>query len=79
MRYRGVDYKRQYLKVGQYAAVYPTFPERHPPFVGVVRRIKKNQYGRISYIIGDYTAFAEELFPAEGEKKLKIPKFREVK
>ena len=78
MRHDGVDWKRQYLKVGQYAAVYPTFPDRRPPFVGIVQRIKKNRYGRISYVIGDYTAQAEELFPGKGEQKLKIPKMRET-
>ena len=76
MRHDGVNWKRQYLTVGQWAAVYP-FPWKRPPFVGVVKKIKKNRYGRISYVIGDYTVYAEELFPAKGEKKLKIPKFRE--
>ena len=79
MRHDGVNWKRQYLKVGQYAAVYPAFPERHSPFVGIVQRITKNRYGRISYVIDGYSTQAEELFPGKGEKKLKIPKFREVK
>ena len=78
MRHDGVDWKRQYLIVGQYAAVYPLFLERRKPFVGIVQRIKKNRYGRISYVIGDYTAQAEELFPGKGEQKLKIPKMRET-
>ena len=74
----GVDWKRRYLTVGQYAAVYPTFPDRRPPFVGIVQRVTKNRYGRISYVIDGYSTQAEELFPGKGEQKLKIPKMRET-
>lgn len=74
-----IDYKKQWLKVGDYAAVYPfNFPQlrRGSPFVGVVEKVRKNKYGRFSYIIKGRQYMAEELFPADEEAKLKLPRLR---
>lgn len=64
-----VDWKRRYLSPGQLTAVYPFKGE---PYVGRVNRVRKNKYGRISYEVGHRMVYAEELFPAEGQPKLKL-------
>jgi hypothetical protein len=69
-----IDYKKQWLQVGDYAAVYPFNFES--PFVGVVEKVRKNKYGRFSYVIKSRQYMAEELFPADGEAKLKLPRLR---
>ena len=72
MKHRGVACHRKYVDIGQSVAVYP-FPWRGKPFVGVVEKITKNKYGRISYVIEGKKIVAEELFPDDGENKLKVP------
>lgn len=63
------DWKRRYLNPGQLTAVYPCNGE---PFVGRVNRVRKNKYGRISYDVDGRMVMAEELFPAQGQPKLRI-------
>lgn len=65
-----VDWKRKYLNPGQVAPVYPFGSKK--PFVGKVEKVKKNMYGRISYVIDGVDVMAEELFPAQGQEKLRI-------
>jgi hypothetical protein len=75
MRHENVDYKKRYVEVGQPVAVYP--PEhRGKPFVGIVEKITKNKFGRVSYVVNKMNVFAEELFPSEGQQKMKLPYFR---
>ena len=82
MSRHGIDYKKQWLLVGDCTAVYPfkfdvpNGKRRGEPFVGVVEKVRKNKYGRISYIINGREYMAEELFPANDESKLKLPRFR---
>jgi hypothetical protein len=71
MRHTGIDWHKTYLKVGEITAVYPP-SHRGKPYVGRVQRIKKNRYGRVSYVINDKDVFTEELFPGEGQNKLRI-------
>ena len=63
------NWKHQYLKPGQITAVYPVTGE---PFIGRVDRVRKNKYGRISYEVEGRNVIAEELFPAQGQPKLRI-------
>jgi hypothetical protein len=75
MRHENVDYKKRYVEVGQPVAVYP--PEhRGKPFVGIVEKVTKNKFGRVSYVVNKMNVFAEELFPSEGQQKMKLPYFR---
>ena len=72
----GVNWKKQHVWPGEVVAVYPIkFHDKtgREPFVGKVQKVKKNRYGRISYVINDREVWAEELWPAHGERKLKIP------
>lgn len=71
-----IDYMRKHVYVGQYVAVYPFNGE---PYVGMVCRVRKNKYGRISYVVDGKNVMAEELFPAKDEVKLKIPRLRAAK
>lgn len=74
-----IDYMKQWVNEGYYAAVYPFAPRvagRNEAFVGVVDRVRKNKYGRISYLINKIEYMAEELFPSPDEPKLKIPRLR---
>lgn len=66
-----VNYMKVYCKVGDKIPVYP-FPWRGEPFIGIVKKLKKNSFGRISYVIGNREIFTEELFPAIGQTKLKM-------
>lgn len=63
------DWKRRYLNPGQLTAVYPFKGE---PFIGMVKRVRKNRYGRIDYEVDGRMVMAEELFPADGQPKLRI-------
>ena len=72
----GIDYKKVHCKVGDKVPVYP-FSWLGEPFVGVVEKVKMNQYGRVSYVIGNREVFAEELLPAVGQLKLKMRIFNE--
>jgi hypothetical protein len=72
VNHRGVAWHKKYVDIGQSVAVYP-FPWIGKPFVGVVEKITRNKYGRISYVIGGKNVVAEELFPANTEKKLRVP------
>ncbi len=67
-----IDYKRQWVDVGDLVAVYPW---RDEPFVGEVERVKTNKYKRISYTVKGWEkqVMAEELFPGPLQEKLKIP------
>lgn len=67
----GIDYKKVHCKVGDKVPVYP-FSWLGEPFVGVVEKVKMNQFGRVSYVIGNREVFAEELLPAVGQEKLKM-------
>ena len=67
----GIDYKKVHCKVGDKVPVYP-FSWLGEPFVGVVEKVKMNQYGRVSYVIGHREVLAEELLPAVGQPKLKM-------
>ena len=67
----GIDYKKVHCKVGDKVPVYP-FSWLGEPFVGVVEKVKMNQFGRVSYVIGNREVFAEELLPAVGQTKLKM-------
>lgn len=69
MNHKKADYKKRYLNLGQLTAVYPFTGE---PFVGKVNRVRRNMYGRISYEVDGRMVMAEELFPADGQPKLKI-------
>lgn len=69
MNHKGVNWRSVYLKTGQLTAVYPFTGE---PFVGMVNRVRKNMYGRISYEVEGRMVMAEELFPAQGQPKLRI-------
>lgn len=71
MKHRGVAWHRKYVDIGQSVAVYP-LPWCGKPFVGVVEKITKNKYGRISYVVRGKKILAEELFPDDGENKLKV-------
>jgi len=66
-----IDYKKVYCKVGDRVPVYP-FSWLGEPFIGVVKKVKMNKFGRVSYVIGDREVFAEELLPAKGQTKLKM-------
>ena len=66
-----IDYKKVHCKVGDKVPVYP-FSWLGEPFVGVVEKVKMNQFGRVSYVIGKREVFAEELLPAVGQPKLKM-------
>lgn len=72
MRHDNVDWCRRYYKAGDPCAVYPFPHKRVPAYIGVVERVTKNHYGRLSYIVNGKTVLAEELFPAHGQAKLKI-------
>ncbi len=78
MKHKNVDYKKRYVEVGQPAAVYP-HKHRGEPFVGIVEKITKNKFGRVSYVVKGMTVFAEELFPSENQQKMKLPYFRPTK
>lgn len=69
MNHKKADWKKRYLNPGQLTAVYPV---RGEPYVGTVTRVRKNKYGRISYEVEGRMVIAEELFPADGQPKLKI-------
>ena len=69
MNHKKANYKKCYLNPGQLTAVYPFTGE---PFVGKVNRVRRNMYGRISYEVDGRMVMAEELFPADGQPKLKI-------
>ena len=69
MNHKKANYKKRYLNPGQLTAVYPFTGE---PFVGKVNRVRRNMYGRISYEVDGRMVMAEELFPADGQPKLKI-------
>ncbi len=69
MNHKKADWKKRYLNPGQLAAVYPV---RGEPYVGMVNRVRKNMYGRISYEVEGRMVMAEELFPAQGQPKLRI-------
>lgn len=69
MNHKGVNWRSAYLKTGQITAVYPV---RGEPYVGTVTRVCKNKYGRISYDVDGRMVIAEELFPAQGQPKLRI-------
>jgi hypothetical protein len=64
-----IDYKKVHCKVGDRVPVYPFSGD---PFIGVVKNVKMNKFGRVSYVIGDREVFAEELLPAKGQTKLKM-------
>ncbi len=66
-----IDYKKVHCKVGDKVPVYP-FSWLGEPFVGVVEKVKMNQFGRVSYVIGNREVFAEELLPAVSQPKLKM-------
>ena len=66
-----IDYKKVHCKVGDKVPVYP-FSWRDEPFVGVVEKVKINQYGRVSYVVAGKDVFAEELLPAKNQQKLKM-------
>lgn len=79
MSRHNIDYKKKWVDIGDYVAVYPFatyMPGRGNPFTGVVQKVKKNKYGRISYVIRGIEYMAEELFPSKDENKLKIPMLR---
>ncbi len=67
----GIDYKKVHCKVGDKVPVYP-FSWLGEPFLGVVEKVKMNQFGRVSYVIGHRVVFAEELLPAVGQPKIKM-------
>ena len=69
MNHKKADWKKRYLNPGQLTAVYPF---TGAPFVGMVNRVRKNMYGRISYEVEGRMVMAEELFPAQGQPKLRI-------
>ena len=64
-----IDWKKVHCKVGQRVPVYPF---KKDTFIGEVKRIKMNRYGRVSYVIDDNEVMAEELFPAVNQTKLKM-------
>lgn len=66
-----IDWKKVHCKVGQRVPVYP-FSDKVQPFIGEVKRIKMNRYGRVSYVIDDKEVMAEELLPAKNQTKLKM-------
>lgn len=70
MRHK-VDWHKQHVTVGQTVPVYP-LQDKVKPFIGIVEKITKNRYKRISYVISGRNVFAEELFPAENQPKLRI-------
>jgi hypothetical protein len=67
-----VDYKRQWANVGDLVAIYPYSGD---PFIDEVKKVVKNKYRRISYMVNGCgkQVMAEELFPNPGQDKLKIP------
>jgi hypothetical protein len=67
----GVNWRKSYCKIGDEIPVYP-FNWRRKPFIGIVSKIKKNKYGRISYVISGMDVVTEELWPAKNQEKLKI-------
>lgn len=67
-----INYKKVIVKKGRLTAVYP-FYWRGKPFVGRVERVRKNKYGRYSYVINGREWSAEELFPDNQQQKLKVP------
>ena len=69
MRHKNVNWRSAYLKPGQLTAVYPFKGE---PFIGRVSRVAKNRFMRISYVVDGINVMAEELFPADGQLKLRI-------
>jgi hypothetical protein len=69
VNHKKANWKKCYLSPGQLTAVYPF---KGHPYVGRVNRVKKNMFGRISYDVEGRMVMAEELFPAEGQPKLKI-------
>ena len=66
-----IDYKKVHCKVGDRVPVYP-FSWLGEPFIGVVKQVKMNKFGRVSYVIGDREVMAEELWPAKDQAKLKM-------
>jgi len=50
-----IDWKKVHCKVGQRVPVYPFKKE---PFIGEVKRIKMNKFGRVSYVIDDKEVMA---------------------
>ena len=66
-----IDYTKVHCKVGDTVPVYP-FSWLGSPFIGVVKKVKMNRFGRVSYVIDDREVFAEELLPAKGQTKLKM-------
>ena len=64
-----IDWKKIHCKVGQRVPVYPI---KREPFIGEVKRIKMNRFGRVSYVIDDKEVMAEELLPAKNQTKLKM-------
>lgn len=77
MRHDNIDCQKRYYKQGDIAPVYP-MPWRCEPFIGTVESVRKNPFGRVSYVINGMQVFTEELFPAKHQTKLRI-KCGEVK
>jgi hypothetical protein len=75
MRHENINWGRRYVEVGQPVAVYP-FEHRGKPFVGIVEKVKKNQFGRVSYVVNGMNVITEELFPSKKQQKLKVPYFK---
>lgn len=67
----GIDWKKVHCKTGEVVPVYP-FTWRGEPFLGIVEKVTMNRYGRVSYVICGRDVMAEELFPAEGQTKLRM-------
>jgi hypothetical protein len=67
----GINWKKVYCKAGDVVPVYP-FSWNDEPFLGVVEKVTINKYGRVSYVIGGRQVMAENLFPAEGQPKIRI-------
>jgi hypothetical protein len=78
MRHENINWTRRYVEVGQPVAVYP-FKHRGKPFVGIVEKITKNKFGRVSYVVNGINVFTEELFPSKNQRKMKLPYFRPIK
>ncbi len=66
-----IDWTKVHAKVGDRVPVYP-FSWLGKPFIGVVEKVKMNQFGRVSYLIAGREVHAEELLPAKHQQKLKM-------
>lgn len=67
----GVDFRKAHAKVGDVVPVYPP-PWLGEPFIGTVERVRKNKWGRISYIVNGKSVFAEDLWPSKDQTKLRM-------